>query len=70
VRSVSVRLHGGPLDGEVRQATASEEGTPPDRMEFDYREGGTWYVEYGRDRQDQDGWHFLATGNRQRADEE
>lgn len=70
VSSVSVHLHGGPLDGAVRQAKANEDGAPSDRIEFEYTDGGTWYAEYRRDRQDQEGWHFQATGNQQRGDEE
>jgi hypothetical protein len=70
VSSVSVRLHGGPLDGAVRDATADEKGVPSERVDFDVVEGGTWYAEYRRDREDREGWHFQATGNQERADEE
>jgi hypothetical protein len=70
VSSVSVRLHGGPLDGAIRQATADEDGMPSEQVEFEYADSGTWYAEYRRDRRDQEGWHFQATGNQQRGDEE
>jgi hypothetical protein len=70
VRNVSVHLHGGPLDGAVRQTAANEDGVPSERIDFDFDDDGTWYAEYRRDRQDQDGWHFQATGNQERGDEE
>jgi hypothetical protein len=70
VSSVNVHLHGGPLDGAVRQVTANDKGVPSERMEFDFVEGGKWYAEYRRDKQDQEGWHFQATGNQERADED
>lgn len=71
MRTASVRLHGGPLDGMVRPAPTGPDGQPVERAEFDHRaEGGLWYVEYERARQGADGWHFEATGNQQRADEE
>jgi hypothetical protein len=39
-------------------------------MDFDCRVSGMWYVQYLRERQDEEGWHFRATGNEERADEE
>ncbi|HEX5595727.1 MAG TPA: hypothetical protein VFX61_06875 [Micromonosporaceae bacterium] len=68
---VSVHLHGGPLDGTVRPAPVGPDGMPPELTEFDHdAEGGRWYLEYRRDRQGADGWHFQATGIEQKADEE
>ena len=69
--NVRVRLHGGPLDGTVQLAPAGPDGQPAERAEFDHNAGGgLWYIEYQRVRQGEDGWHFEATGNEQRADEE
>lgn len=69
--TATVRLHGGPLDGTIRQAPIGPDGQPVERTEFDHTtDGGQWYVEYQRTRKDADGWHFAATGVEQRADEE
>lgn len=69
--SVQAHLHGGPLDGTVRPAPVETDGRPAELIEFDHRgDGGIWYVEYRRVRDSDQGWHFEATGNEERADEE
>lgn len=71
MESTEVRLHGGPLDGTVQSTPLGPDGLPAERAEFDHDAGdGLWYIEYQRERRDEDGWHYRATGMRQRADEE
>ncbi|HEX6969307.1 MAG TPA: hypothetical protein VF174_10925 [Micromonosporaceae bacterium] len=72
METTQVRLHGGPLDGSVRTAPVGPDGRPAERAEFDHEPtgDGLWYVEYQRERLDDDGWHYQATGIQQRADEE
>ncbi|HEX3732846.1 MAG TPA: hypothetical protein VHU91_08005 [Mycobacteriales bacterium] len=51
--------------------TVGDGENPPEVMEFDHEaDGGTWYAEYRRMGQDDAGWHYGATGNAERADEE
>ena len=48
-------LHGGPLDGTTQQLDSAD-----DVVEFTHTaRDGTWYVEYRRDRQGDDGWQIL-----------
>jgi hypothetical protein len=69
--TTKVHLHGGPLDGAVRPAPADPDGTPAERAQFEHQvDGAVWYVEYRRARHTENGWHFEATGNEERADEE
>lgn len=69
--TIQVHLHGGPIDGAVLPAPVGPDGLPAERAQFEYEVGeGLWYVEYRRDSQREDGWHFRATGNDERADEE
>lgn len=59
-------LHGGPLDGTTEQLDSAD-----DVVEFTHTaRDGTWYVEYRRDRQGDDGWHYEATGGMEKQDEE
>jgi hypothetical protein len=68
---IDVRLHGGPLDAATRLVPAGTDGQPVERIEFEeQRTDGLWYVEYRRAGEADDGWHFEATGNEERADEE
>jgi hypothetical protein len=60
-------LHGGPLDGTDRDLS----GGPDERVEFTHEaRDGTWYVEYRRVRPADDGWHYEATGEMDKQDEE
>ncbi|BCB76561.1 hypothetical protein GCM10022251_22580 [Phytohabitans flavus] len=71
MNTTSVYLHGGRLDGTSRNAPLGPDGQPNERIEFAQQtHDGLWYVEYKRDRQSDTGWHFRATGNEERADEE
>jgi len=68
---ISVHLHGGPLDGAVQPVPADQDGRPREYIDLEYGSGGAiWYVQYRRDRERDDGWHFRATGVQKRADEE
>jgi hypothetical protein len=67
---VMMHLHGGALDGRTALAETADDGMPPDFVELEHEDEGVWYIEYRRDRQAEDGWHFTATGNEERADEE
>jgi hypothetical protein len=69
--TTSAYLHGGRLDGMVRETQTGPDGQPGYRVEFELEaEGGLWYIEYQREQADRNGWHFQATGNEERADEE
>jgi hypothetical protein len=60
-------LHGGPLDGTVRELSDN----PDEFVEFTHENrDGTWYVEYRRSRPADDGWHYEATGGMDKQDEE
>mgnify|MGYP001462353353 CR=1 FL=1 len=71
MNTATVHLHGGPLDGAVRVVPTGSDGQPAELADFDHEtQDGLWYVQYRRARHDNKGWHFEATGNEKRADEE
>jgi hypothetical protein len=71
MKTTSVYLHGGRLDGSSRSAPVGPDGKPKERIEFEHNSGdGLWYVEYQRDQHSDAGWHFKATGIEERADEQ
>jgi hypothetical protein len=69
--NTTAQLHGGPLDGTVRTLPSEPNGEPAEITEFDYdASDATWYVEYRRTHRDESGWHYEATGNQERPDED
>lgn len=70
VTTTKIRLHGGRLNGAERATPIDADGLPAEFLEFEYDDNGIWYVEYRRDQQASDCWHFNATGIEERADED
>jgi hypothetical protein len=70
METISVHLHGGPLDGSTRTAPVEADGAPPEWTDFEYEREGVWYAQYRREHQGDDGWHFRSTGIEKKADEE
>ncbi|HLU45483.1 MAG TPA: hypothetical protein VKZ67_10780 [Natronosporangium sp.] len=70
MKTITVHLHGGPLDGTTQPAPVGEDGNPPEWTDFDFEWAGDWYAQYRRAHRGEDGWHFQATGIEKKADEE